>query len=294
MVQILELFGGIGSPRCALRNLNIPTKAIDYVEIDENAVRSYNAMFAEELEYKTQSVVGWNLKPDILIHGSPCQDMSIAGHQGKATAEAGRINRGKGADKGSGTRSSLMWETIHIIQNMGEWKPKYVIWEMEEKQMAQAMEKGRVIELLEYYKDIDGEVSIYRKIISDLTDQYYNPIGAIQCDGLPKGKNNISRQTENMALNIPDYVSGEIREYEAKVQQLQALKAQILQEVSRLKLKEKRIIFDFYMHNLKWEQVAVRNSYSERQCKNIRDTALETLSQRFEKNQIISQFQRIA
>lgn len=78
MVQILELFGGIGSPRCALRNLNIPTKAIDYVEIDENAVRSYNAMFAEELEYKTQSVVGWNLKPDILIHGSPCQDMSIA------------------------------------------------------------------------------------------------------------------------------------------------------------------------------------------------------------------------
>ena len=34
-VQILELFGGIGSPRCALRNLGIPTKAIDYVEIDE-------------------------------------------------------------------------------------------------------------------------------------------------------------------------------------------------------------------------------------------------------------------
>lgn len=129
MVQILELFGGIGSPRCALRNLNIPTKAIDYVEIDENAVRSYNAMFAEELEYKTQSVVGWNLKPDILIHGSPCQDMSIAGHQGKATKEGGRINHGKGADKGSRTRSSLMWETIHIIQNMGEWKPKYVIWE---------------------------------------------------------------------------------------------------------------------------------------------------------------------
>lgn len=116
MVQILELFGGIGSPRCALRNLNIPTKAIDYVEIDEKAVRTYNAMFAEELQYKTQSVVGWNLKPDILIHGSPCQDFSIAGHQ-------------KGADEGSETRSSLMWETIHIIQNMGEWKPRFVIWE---------------------------------------------------------------------------------------------------------------------------------------------------------------------
>lgn len=129
MIKILELFGGIGSPRCALRNIGIPTKSIDYVEIDESAVRSYNAMFKSEAEYKTQSVVGWNLKPDILIHGSPCQDISIAGHQGKQTKEGGRINRGKGADKGSGTRSSLMWETIHIIEQMGEWKPKVVIWE---------------------------------------------------------------------------------------------------------------------------------------------------------------------
>lgn len=116
MVQILELFGGIGSPRCALRNLGIPTKSIDYVEIDEKAVRTYNAIFEDELAYKTQSVIGWNLKPDILIHGSPCQDFSIAGHQ-------------KGATPGSETRSSLMWETIYIIQNMGIWKPKYVIWE---------------------------------------------------------------------------------------------------------------------------------------------------------------------
>lgn len=115
-IKILELFGGIGSPRCALRNIGIPVKAIDYVEIDEKAVRSYNAMFEAELQYKTQSVVGYNLKPDILIHGSPCQDFSIAGQQ-------------KGADEGSETRSSLMWETIHIIEQMGEWKPRYVIWE---------------------------------------------------------------------------------------------------------------------------------------------------------------------
>lgn len=116
MIQILELFGGIGSPRIALRNLGIPVKAIDYVEIDEKAVRSYNAMFQNELEYKTQSVVGYNLKPDILIHGSPCQDFSIAGKQ-------------KGADEGTETRSSLMWETINIIKQMGEWKPRVVIWE---------------------------------------------------------------------------------------------------------------------------------------------------------------------
>lgn len=116
MIQTLELFGGVGAPRKALINLGIPVKAIDYVEIDEKAVRSYNAIFQKELKYKTQSVVGYNLKPDILIHGSPCQDFSIAGHQ-------------KGADEGSETRSSLMWETIHIIQQMGVWKPRVVIWE---------------------------------------------------------------------------------------------------------------------------------------------------------------------
>lgn len=116
MIQILELFGGIGSPRVALRNLGIDVKAIDYVEIDENAVRSYNAMFEKDLAYKTQTVVGYNLRPDILIHGSPCQDFSIAGHQ-------------KGADEGSETRSTLMWETLNIIKQMGDWKPKIVIWE---------------------------------------------------------------------------------------------------------------------------------------------------------------------
>lgn len=116
MLKILELFGGIGSPRIALRNIGVPVKAIDYVEIDEKAVRSYNAIFANDLQHKPQDVRGWDLKPDILIHGSPCQDFSIAGYQ-------------KGADPGSETRSSLMWETINIIKNMGTWKPRIVIWE---------------------------------------------------------------------------------------------------------------------------------------------------------------------
>ncbi|WP_418566416.1 DNA cytosine methyltransferase [Peptacetobacter sp.] len=116
LIQILELFGGIGAPRKALLNLGVPVKAIDYVEIDEKAVASYNEIFKNELEYKAQSVVGYNLKPDLLIHGSPCQDFSIAGKQ-------------KGADENSGTRSSLMWETLNIIKQMGVWKPRVVIWE---------------------------------------------------------------------------------------------------------------------------------------------------------------------
>lgn len=73
-------------------------------------------MFKDDMFQKAQDVRGWNLRPDVLVHGSPCQDFSIAGRQ-------------KGADEGSETRSSLMWETISIIRNMGIWKPRVVIWE---------------------------------------------------------------------------------------------------------------------------------------------------------------------
>lgn len=44
-LKILELFGGIGAPRKALINLGIEHKSIDYVEIDEKAVRAYNALY---------------------------------------------------------------------------------------------------------------------------------------------------------------------------------------------------------------------------------------------------------
>ena len=106
--------GGIGAPRKALINLGVDHKAIDYVEIDEKAVRAYNALYDNKL--KPQSVIGYNLMPDIMVHGSPCQDFS----------RAGKRLGGNGEDK---TRSSLMWETLRIIENLGAWKPKFVVWE---------------------------------------------------------------------------------------------------------------------------------------------------------------------
>ncbi|AND39534.1 DNA cytosine methyltransferase [Cytobacillus oceanisediminis] len=114
MIKILELFGGIGAPRKALINLGIDHKAIDYVEIDEKAVRAYNALY--DNKHKPQSVIGYNLMPDILVHGSPCQDFS----------RAGKRLGGNDEDK---TRSSLMWETLKIIENLGSWKPRFVVWE---------------------------------------------------------------------------------------------------------------------------------------------------------------------
>ncbi len=113
-MKILELFGGIGAPRKALINLGVDVKSIDYVEIDKKAVRTYDAIY--DNRHTTQDVRCWDLKPDILVHGSPCQDFSIAGHQ-------------KGGNKGSGMQSSLMWETIRIINDFGTWRPRLVVWE---------------------------------------------------------------------------------------------------------------------------------------------------------------------
>ena len=112
-INILELFGGIGALTKAFKRLGIPHRVVDYVEIDKYAVASYNAMNGTNFE--PQDICEWDkdIKVDLLMHGSPCQDISVAG-------------LGKGADKDSGTRSSLMYETIRIVEKL---KPKYVIWE---------------------------------------------------------------------------------------------------------------------------------------------------------------------
>ncbi|GIO25368.1 DNA cytosine methyltransferase [Oceanobacillus sp. J11TS1] len=137
MIKVLELFGGIGAPRKALINLGVEHKSIDYVEWNEKAVRTYNAMF--DNRYKPESVVGYSLQPDILVHGSPCQDFSRAGKQYGGNVE-------------DGTRSSLMFETIKIIENLGVWKPKVVIWE----NVKGVLSKRMISAFNHYLSDMEG------------------------------------------------------------------------------------------------------------------------------------------
>ena len=112
-LKVLELFGGIGACSKALERLGVDYEIADYVEIDKYAVKSFNAI--HNTNFEPQDICNWNkdIEVDLLMHGSPCQDISVAGSQ-------------KGADKDSGTRSSLMYETIRIVEKL---KPKYVIWE---------------------------------------------------------------------------------------------------------------------------------------------------------------------
>lgn len=112
-LKVLELFGGIGACTKALERLGIPHEVVDYVEIDKHAVKSFNAI--HNTNFEPQDITTWDkdIKCDLIMHGSPCQDFSLAGKQA-------------GGDKGSGTRSSLMYETLRIVEKL---QPKYVIWE---------------------------------------------------------------------------------------------------------------------------------------------------------------------
>jgi DNA-cytosine methyltransferase len=109
-LKLLELFGGIGSPKKGLDNLGIPNKTIDYVEWWRFPVEAYNRLFKHL--YKPQDVRRWNLNVDILVHGSPCQDFSVAGKMDLATG-----------------RSILFMRTLEIIANELTPRPKVVIWE---------------------------------------------------------------------------------------------------------------------------------------------------------------------
>lgn len=156
----------------------------------------------------------------------------------------------------------------------------------------EAMDKAKVIRLLEFFPDIDEEIRAKRSAIADL-DQYYNPVSGIQYDGMPKGNYHAGSQTERIAMNIPDYIGKEIKEYKREIEELQKVKIEIIKEVSRLSLKHKKIIFGFYFHGMKWGKVADCTNYSDRQCKNIRDEALRKLLVGFRKNRVLIEYRMI-
>lgn len=112
-LKVLELFAGIGACSKALERLNIPHEIVDAVEIDKYAIKSFNAI--HNTNFEPQDITTWDkdINVDLICHGSPCTNFSLAGKQ-------------EGGNKGSGTPSSLMYESIRIIEKL---KPKYVLWE---------------------------------------------------------------------------------------------------------------------------------------------------------------------
>ena len=113
-MRIIELFAGIGACSKALENIGVNLEIVDAVEIDKYAIASFNAI--HNTNFKNNDIREYDKvfnNIDIITHGSPCQDFSIAGKQA-------------GGDEGSGTRSSLLYETLRIVEKI---KPKYILWE---------------------------------------------------------------------------------------------------------------------------------------------------------------------
>lgn len=117
-VKLLSLFSGVGSPEMALRDLGIDYDLVGFSEIDKRAIKSYCAIHNVTEKENLGDITKIDIEKlptdiDLITHGSPCQDFSVSGYKA-------------GGDEGSGTRSSLMWNTVAICEYC---KPKYVIWE---------------------------------------------------------------------------------------------------------------------------------------------------------------------
>ena len=119
-MRYLSLFSGIGAFEKALERLGIKYELVGFSEIDKYAIKSYCAVHGVSEEKNLGDISKIDLDKikklgviDLITHGSPCQDFSIAGKLA-------------GGDKGSGTRSSLMWCTVDVVEAVC---PKYVIWE---------------------------------------------------------------------------------------------------------------------------------------------------------------------
>jgi DNA (cytosine-5)-methyltransferase 1 len=114
-LRVFEAFSGIGAQRKALENLGIDHEVVAISEIDKHAIASYEAMFGETLNVGDITMIDPHDIPDhdLFTYSFPCQDISIAGNV-------------KGLDKGSGTRSSLLWECEKVIQAK---RPSYLVLE---------------------------------------------------------------------------------------------------------------------------------------------------------------------
>lgn len=115
-------FEGYNSQGLALYRLKKNYPDFDWVcvgrsEIEKDAIIAANALFPESVDknYGDISAIDWNKVPDfdLFTMSSPCQDFSQAGKQ-------------LGGEKGSGTRSSLLWECEKAIRIK---RPKYILFE---------------------------------------------------------------------------------------------------------------------------------------------------------------------
>lgn len=113
-MRVLSLFDGISCGRVALERADIPVETYYASEIDKYAMSVAQAMYPDTIQIGDVCKIDFTQyvgKVDMIIGGSPCQDLSIA-----------KQNR-QGLH---GERSRLFWEYIKALTII---KPKYFLLE---------------------------------------------------------------------------------------------------------------------------------------------------------------------
>ena len=116
-IKVFTAFSGYDSQCMALDKLGIDYELVGWSEIDKFAIQAHNAVYPQwaDRNYGDISKINWQQVPDfdLFTYSFPCTDISSAGQQ-------------KGLEKGSGTRSSLLWECQKAIEIK---RPKYCLME---------------------------------------------------------------------------------------------------------------------------------------------------------------------
>ena len=100
---VLSLFDGMSATQQALKELGVPVTRYYASEIDNYAMLITSKNFPDTIQLgnvQGVEIKHLSLVPDLIVAGSPCQDLSFAG-------------KGKGLD---GERSGLFFEAIRIIK----------------------------------------------------------------------------------------------------------------------------------------------------------------------------------
>ena len=108
IITLFEAFSGVGTQAMALKRLakelNFKLEVIGTSEIDKYAIRSYTAIHGDTVNFGSITDIQEIPQVDIFTYSFPCTDISNAGQQ-------------KGFERGSGTRSGLLWEVERILNN---------------------------------------------------------------------------------------------------------------------------------------------------------------------------------
>lgn len=128
-IKVLSLFDGISIARQAIANCGIEIEKYYASEIDKYAIQIAQKNFPDTIQVgSVVDLKGEDFKDiDLIIGGSPCQDLSIAGKR----------------EGLCGARSGLFWEYVRIRD---EVKPKYFILENVNSMSKEA--KATIIEAL--------------------------------------------------------------------------------------------------------------------------------------------------